>query len=156
MEQHIVEILVILMRDYPEGEIKPDEFEPLTNNLISLGYTQNEIETALFWFYNRLEFRRSAVSKGVLSEDSFRCLNEYEKEIITPEAYGYLLELRHLGLLTINEMDEIIERVVTMSEDKVDKEEMKLFVAAQIFTSAPVSFSSIVNPLLRNSNNKYH
>ncbi|MBM3326638.1 MAG: DUF494 domain-containing protein [Calditrichaeota bacterium] len=156
MEQHIVEILVILMRAYPEGDIRPDDFEPLANNLISLGYTQNEIETALFWFYNRVEYRRSTVKPDGLSETSFRCLNDYEKMVLTPEAYGYLIELNHLGLLTLGEMDTIIERAVVMGGNRVDADDIKLFIAAHISDPSEGGLLSSDNPILRNSGDKYH
>jgi len=133
MERHIVEILVILMREYPEGAIRPEEFEPLANNLIGLGYTQNEIESALFWFYNRQEVNRSTPTQAHgLKPGAVRMLHEVERSVITPKAYGYLIELNQLGLITLEEMDSIIERSVVMGGRKVDIDDMKMFIAAQI------------------------
>lgn len=150
MERHIVEILAILMREYPEGTIRPEDFEPLAQNLMVMGYTPNEIETALFWFYNRQEMRRSIRPAEGISEDAFRVLHEYEKSLITPEAYGYLLELRRLGLITLGEMDAIIERAMLMGSRRVGVEEMKGFVAAQIMEQGnPSPFSAGLYPRTR-------
>ncbi|MFC2150350.1 DUF494 family protein [Calditrichota bacterium] len=60
MERHIVEILVLLMREYPDGNIQPEDFEPLTNDLFGQGYTQMEIETALVWYNSRLELKEAS------------------------------------------------------------------------------------------------
>jgi len=133
MERHIVEILVFLIKQFPQGAILPEEFEPLTKDLIGQGYTPNEIESALFWFYNRQENRGSEAESETLDSSSFRVLHEVEKTIFTPGAYGYLIELRQLGLLTLNEMNLIIEKAMLLGGRKVDLEDMKLFVAAQIF-----------------------
>lgn len=141
MERHIVEILVILMKEYPEGSIRPEDFEPLANSLIGMGYTQNEIETALFWFFNRQEIKQNLQPAQGLSEDSFRVLQDHERAVITPKAYGYLLELHCLGLITLGEMDAIIERAVLMGSQKVDVEEIKGFVAAQIMEQGGQSLS---------------
>ena len=132
MEQHIVEILVILMRDYPDGAMRPEDFEPLTNDLIKRGYTQNEIETALFWFHNRQAVRDASVEAEGLAPDSFRILHDIERSILTPRAYGYLIELKQLGLITLAELDAIVEKAVLLGGRKVDTEEIKMFIAAQI------------------------
>ncbi len=132
MEQHIVEILVILMRDYPEGAIQPDDFEPLTNDLIRRGYTQHEIETALFWFHSRQMNSETSTVAEELSSDSFRVLHDIERAVLSPQAYGYLIELKQLGLITLTELDAIIEKAVLLGGRKVDVEEIKMFIAAQI------------------------
>ena len=110
MERHIVEILVILLRQYSEGVIKPDEFDPLTEDLMDLGYTRQEIESAFFWFYNRVDSKKKSHGVENIETDSFRVLHEVEKAALSPEAYGYLIELRYLGMLTLVDMDRIIEK----------------------------------------------
>ena len=132
MERHIVEILVILLRQYPEGGINSDEFEPLTDDLIGLGYTKQEIESALFWFYNRLEVRKTISFIKEIETKSFRVLHDVERSILTSEAYGYLIELRQLGILSLVEMDRIIEKAVLLGGHKVTVEEIKTFVAISI------------------------
>jgi len=132
MERHVVEILVILLRQYPEGGLNHDDFEPLTEDLLGLGYTQQEIETALFWFYSKLEIRRnSSLSEG-FDTDSFRILHEVERAVLTPEAYGYLVELRQLGILSLSEMDKIIEKAVLLGGRRVSADDIKAFVANTI------------------------
>lgn len=132
MERNIVEILVILLRQFPEGGINPEEFEPLTEDLMGLGYTKQEIETALFWFYNKLENRSNPIFVNDIETDSFRILHEVEKSILTPEAYGFLVELRHLGILSLTEMDLIIEKAVLLGGRKVTLNDMKSLVANSI------------------------
>lgn len=133
MERNIVEILVILMRQYPEGDIKPEEFDPLTEDLIGLGYSQQEIDTALFWYYNRLENRiGNEVFKDQPASNSFRVLHEVERTILTSGAYGYLVELRALGLISVMDMDQIIEKAIIIGGRKVTTEDIKSFVASFI------------------------
>lgn len=132
MERHIVEILVILMRKYPEGAIGREEFEPLTLNLVDQGYSQQEIETALFWYHNRQLSRERDEINSSFSPDAFRVLHEVERTIIKPDAYGYLIELFNLKMITLSELDSIIERSVLFGGRKVDLNDIKFFVAAQI------------------------
>jgi len=133
VERNIVEILVILLRQYPEGDIKPEEFDPLTAELIGLGYSKHEIETALFWYYNRLEASGNAeIFSDQPDSNSFRVLHEVERTILTPGAYGYLVELRALGLITVLDMDHIIEKAIIVGGRKVTVDDIKSFVASFI------------------------
>ncbi len=135
MERHIVEILVILLRQYSEGVIQPDEFDPLTEDLMDLGYTRQEIESAFFWFYNRGEGNTKSLEVESIETESFRILHEVEKAALSPEAYGYLIELRHLGILSLVDLDRIIEKAVLLGGRNVSVEEIKSFVANTLMES---------------------
>lgn len=156
MERHIVEILAILIREYPEGAITPDDFEPIANNLIGLGYTQQEIETALYWFYNRQELRQHSKPDDQFGRDSFRFLHDAERQIISPEAYGYLIELQQLGLINLTEMDTIIERAVLLGGRRIDANEMKMFIAAFIMEQYSQFSPAMQTVMFKTSSEKVH
>ena len=144
MERNIVEILVILLRQYPDGGIKQEDFEPLTEDLIGLGYTKQEIESALFWFYNKLESESKLNIFENSETDSYRVLHEVERAVLTPQAHGYLVELRHLGIISLTEMDRIIERAVLLGGYKVTIDDIKSLVASQMLDQE-IGFSSSGN-----------
>ncbi|MDP8228715.1 MAG: DUF494 family protein [Candidatus Electryoneaceae bacterium] len=132
MDHHIVEILVILMREFPDGA-SPEEFEPLAKDLIDKGYTHYEVETALIWFYNRREIHAvSPPIDGEFNSQSFRILHEIERSIITPAAYGYMIELHQLGIIAMSEMNAVIERAILFGGERLNVDDVKLLVAAQI------------------------
>ena len=132
MERRIVEILVVLMREYPEGVITREEFETLTGDLAELGYSQTEIETALFWYHSRQLAKQNPDQRSEFNSGAFRVLHEVERTVLRPEAYGYLIELKRLGLINLAEMDEIVEKSVLLGGKRVDLDDIKTFVAAQI------------------------
>ncbi len=156
MERHIVEILAILIREYPEGAITPDDFEPIANNLIGLGYTHQEIEAALFWFYNRQELRLQNRSEDRFGKDSFRFLHDAERQVLSPEAYGYLIELQQLGLINLTEMDSIIERAVIIGGRHIDLDEIKMFIAAIIMEQSSTFSPAMQTVMLRTPSDKVH
>lgn len=132
MDLNIVEILVVLMREFPEGAIKPEEYETLTKDLIGKGYSPREIETAFFWFHSRHEHRHLVPEVDVIDPDSFRVLHEIEKSVLTTEAYGYLIELNRMGIISMIDLDRIIEKAVLLGGRRVNADEIKMFVAAQL------------------------
>lgn len=131
MEQHIVEILVFLMKSFPEGAITPEEFEPLTQDLMGKGYSENEIEAAIFWFFHRLEVKKKD-KNSIIDSNYIRILSEFEKSIIAPSSYGYLLELKQLGIITLNDMNTILDKVIHYGGKSIDVDEIKIFVAGQL------------------------
>jgi len=132
MERQIVEVLVVLMREYPDGVITKEEFDGLSKDLMDVGYSTQEIETAFFWYQNRQLLRQDPTIAGEFKSGAFRVLHEVERTILKPDAYGYLIELKRLGLITLREMDAIVEKSVLLGGRQVDIEDIKIFVAAQI------------------------
>ncbi|HTR80892.1 MAG TPA: DUF494 family protein [Bacteroidota bacterium] len=110
MREKIVEIIVYLMgalrNNTPLGEI---DLSVLTNN----GYTPTEISTAFSWVYEKIstgENLAKDVSKS--SPHSHRVLHEAERMVFTPDAQGYLIQLRELGLISDEEIESVIDRVM--------------------------------------------
>ncbi|HHE46153.1 MAG TPA: DUF494 family protein [Bacteroidetes bacterium] len=132
MERHIVEILVILTREYPEGAITREGLEPLNKEMIEMGYSQQEIEAALLLYHSRQLTKQRSNHLREFKSHAFRMLHEVEQAVLKPEAYGYLIKLQLLGLISLNELDEIIEKSVLLGGRKVDIDDVKTFVAAQI------------------------
>lgn len=64
-----------------------------------------------------------------------RILHLAERLVITPEAYGYLLELNKLGVLSPSDLEYIIEKTMLNSVARIDLEAMKTLVAKHLFQS---------------------
>lgn len=72
------------------------------------GYTDAEIGAAFSWLVDQEAFR----SPDHLSRRSgFRVLHESERAIFPPEAYGYLLQLMEIGILTDFDLENILNRM---------------------------------------------
>ena len=125
MERQIIEVLVVLMREYPEGVITKEEFDGLSTELIEIGYTSQEIETAFFWYQNRQLLKQDPNIASEFKSGAFRVLHEVERTILRPEAYGYLIELKRLGLITMKELDAIVEKSVLLGGRQVDIDDIK-------------------------------
>jgi len=146
MERQIIEILVALVKEYPDGMITKEEFDKVSKELVESGYTPQEIESGFFWYQNRQLIRQDPNMAGEFKSNAFRVLHDVERIILRPEAYGYLIELKRLGLITMKELDAIVEKSVLLGGRQVDLDDIKIFVAAQImeqdgnFTSPGLSY----------------
>jgi uncharacterized protein Smg (DUF494 family) len=147
MYHKIMEILVLLMDEFGTQTWKPEQVDQFNEHLIQHGYTEQEINSAFYWLYNRFGWDNGApLSKVVLNlpqEDSSRVLNPIEQRFVSPEAFGYLLQLRYMHLLTAREMEEVIERSQLLDFQRASVDEIKVVVQSLLFDegAAPIGFA---------------
>jgi uncharacterized protein Smg (DUF494 family) len=130
MQERIVEIILLLVSELKSNK-QLSEID--VSFLAKSGYTASEISSAFSWVFERMTVGQSIVRQKGQSESSFRILHEAEKSVISPEAHGYLLQWRELGLLTNDEIESIIERIMAAGFSTVGEEEMKSFLAGLLF-----------------------
>lgn len=138
MYQRIMEILVLLMDELNGETWKADQITQFSEDLIQRGYTEQEINTAFYWLYNRFNWDSTASPHQALdineqSESSHRVLHTTEQRLLTPEAYGYLLQLKHLKLIASREIEEVIERLLILDIQPANIEDVKVVVQSMMF-----------------------
>jgi uncharacterized protein Smg (DUF494 family) len=128
MQEKIVEILIYLI-----GEIRKNT--PITDIDLSVlsqrGFSTTEISTAFNWLFEKISHGENIVTEtGEISSTSHRVLHDAERMVITSEAYGYMIQLRELGLISDMDIEVIIDRIMMSGYPTVDGEEIKSHVAA--------------------------
>ena len=128
MREKIVEIIVYLMSELrdniPLGEI---DLSVLTNS----GYTQTEISTAFSWLSDKITMGENLVTEiSKSSPHSHRVLHEAERLVFTPEAYGYLIQLRELRLISEEDIETVIDRVMLADYSTAGVQETKSIIAS--------------------------
>ncbi|MBI5646746.1 MAG: DUF494 family protein [Ignavibacteriae bacterium] len=131
MQEKIIEIIVYLIHEMRHdkrlGEID-------LRILSDRGYTDNEISTAFSWLFDKITLGENVLAEETrTSPHSHRVLHEAERNVITPDGYGYLIQLRELGLLDDMEMELAIDRIMMAGFTAVGLAEMKSIVASIIF-----------------------
>jgi uncharacterized protein Smg (DUF494 family) len=139
MNERIVEVLVYIVSEIRENN-KPgiENLDLLSRNLLQKGYSEEEISSAFSWLFDRIKYNfEELVSSNVSSAQnrSYRILSDVEKLILSPAAYGYLIQLHQLDLINELEMDEIIERAVMMGTSTVSVSDIKVIAASMMFDS---------------------
>lgn len=131
MQERIIEIIVYLVNEMRNnkslGEIDLKVLE-------EGGYTQAEISSAYSWLFDQL-----AVSNEILPHierqvgRSYRILHEVEKMVIAPEAQGYLIQLRELGIISDGMLEAVIDRAMISGYTEIGLEETRAIVASLVF-----------------------
>lgn len=126
----IIEIIVHLLREMSSNK---NLNEDQVTKLKGMGYTQNEINAAFSWIYDKFGTREKLFQQKSFASKSHRVLHHLEKQLISPEAFGYLIQLKELGLINDDEIEVIIEKILISRISKINLEDMKLFVASILF-----------------------
>lgn len=127
--EKIIEIIVYLL-----GELKNNKqlAEVDMDNLAKLGYTQNEINTAFSWVYSKIFAGEKIFLDPNADTRSQRFLHDAEQNVVSSEAYGYLVQLKELGLINNMDIDLIIDKIMVSSYNYVSKEDMKSIIATYL------------------------
>jgi len=127
--ERVIEIIVYLLTEMKENkQLSEVDVQRLTR----LGYTQNEINTAFSWVYSKIHSGEKIFSDDTLEPRSHRMLHEVEKNVLEPEAFGYLIQSRELGLISDMDIENILDRIMGSGYMKVTEEDIKYFLAAYL------------------------
>ena len=132
MRSRIMIIISFIVKELLEGK---DLFEAETETeivegLLDQGYGLEEINSAFDWL-------SSLISKGIAKKTlkpttSRRILHHLERLKLNSQAYGLLIRMQELSLITPAQQEEIIEQVLTSSEE-VGSEEVKEIAGRVVF-----------------------
>jgi uncharacterized protein Smg (DUF494 family) len=131
MYERIIEIIVFVMSELRHNKnINDINIEELED----LGYTSSEISAALSWLVDRMEFNdKFFISDQSTRPSSFRVLHDFERDIFTPEAWGEIIQLNTLGLVSNEMIESMIDRAAIMGIRMLDVDQVKTFVANSVF-----------------------
>lgn len=139
MDQRIVEILMYVIGEIQSRRVRIDEIDGMSDELVQRGFSQREVATAFSLFSERLQGREFGKTQfgPPQGPNAHRVLHDIERQYVSPEALGYMLQLTHLGILTQPDMEDLIERCIMMGTLNVGADEMKMLVATHLFEKEP-------------------
>jgi Smg protein len=135
MPERIIEIIVYTMRRF-QDEKKSGEKLDLTSELILKGYTESEINLSFSWIYNHLK-KNSNDPNNLLDTEYIENFDyrDNENPILSDEAYGYLIQMIQLGILTENQVDQILEKALSSGDEYINTEKVKSLIVNILFDS---------------------
>jgi uncharacterized protein Smg (DUF494 family) len=140
MDERLVEIIVAIVDRLVDRERYYSTVDNLTTCLMEDGYSMGEINSALMWLYHNVDesfFEEGRILPQHGVKPTLRMLNDFEKTLITPQAYGYILQLSQLGMLDDLQIEELIERAIYTCVDIVELNDVKRILPSVILEGVP-------------------
>ncbi|CAN5604192.1 hypothetical protein BH10BAC5_BH10BAC5_29170 [soil metagenome] len=130
MQEKIIEIIVHILSEIRNSK-HINELD--LNSLKIEGYTDAEINSAFAWLYSKIDAGESLFVENRKLNKSHRFFHKSEKNILTLEAIGYLIQLKELNIISDLDEELILDKVFFLGYQKADVGEIKLIVASLIF-----------------------
>ena len=131
MSDTVLDVLLYLFETYTEQEPEAADQDVLRDELLRAGFGEPEVDSALDWLDGLNE--TSAPYAGIPGERSVRVYNEVEIRRLDLDCRGYLLYLEQVGILSAAQREVVIDRLMALGSDTVDKEQLKWVVLMVLF-----------------------
>lgn len=132
MKERIVEILMYIMS---EMQSRKSIMDIDVGDLRNQGYTQAEISAAFSWLYDNLNVHeRGVIHEAAPSKSSKRVFHDVEKQMLSVESQGYLIQLCELGVLDEHDLEVVIEKVMMSGFEKLTPAELQDVVSSVLLT----------------------
>jgi len=132
MQERILEIIQLLIKEISHvSEPSRSEIEKISRKLVKNGFTEGEVKQAIEIVVTYL---KSSIPSSEFPNQrkpalSIRILNEAEKSLFTREAYGLLVQLQSIQLLSPLAIEKIIERILMLGFNQVTVEDLNYLIA---------------------------
>ncbi len=136
--QRVMGLVMHLLKEIREHRIELEDVDGISTDLLGQGYTESEINAAFTWVFNRLDDTTQADSlfEAGTGRHSFRVLHPAENAILKPAAYGQLIEMQTIGMLSHSDVERLIERAMSFG-NQLGEEEIQMLVHTYLFEEGP-------------------
>ena len=134
MGDRVLEIVVFLMSKIKDQQGRLDDLEEIAIYLKNQGFTENEISSAYSWFLDHLQNDNEFLYNSTINANATRILSSQERQLFSSEAIGYLLQMRHLGLLNDQQFEMVLERGSMVWSSSISLDQVKLLIETILFS----------------------
>ena len=139
MKEPFLEIVSEIVRQMAEDSVEGPRDASIIDSLVSDGYDLMDIDDALSW----VESLAGSGDELVCQEfwpgfKGCRVQSHFEREAMTPEAYGYLMKLNCAGIVDDPFREALMDKIVELGIDNFGKEQMKALLGIALFSKVSV------------------
>jgi Smg protein len=135
MTGSVLDILIYVFDRYMLDEVpEVPERDDLARHLEGAGFGPQNVERALDWLADLACVRDALPLPG--SGPAVRVFCDGELSRLSTECRGFLLTLERLGILSMQQREVVIERMLALDADELDTEQLK-WVVLMVLSSQP-------------------
>lgn len=107
--------------------------------LLNSGFRLTEADAALTLMQTLVQNQSEGFGTGDPRPPSvrMRAMNREERERFTVEAFGFVTKLTHLGIISEDQREDLLEKAMTTYTERIEMEDIKNLIAFVFFASAP-------------------
>lgn len=131
MKENVFDVLIYLFENYMEGdvELSPDP-DIVRTELLEAGFPHSEVNKAFDWLESLTE--KQAIKS--VSTPAFRVFSTREMAKLDADCRGLLMFLEQSGILTADNRELVIDRVMAFNEENISLENLKWIILMVLFS----------------------
>ncbi|OEU76010.1 MAG: hypothetical protein BA864_01105 [Desulfuromonadales bacterium C00003093] len=136
MRERVLAIVNLIAKYVLGAEDAPINEQELIEELLQVGFDADEISDAFSWMESvTLQPPLTLSTETLFPEQlSYRIFSREEEQALTLEALGFLIKIREMGLLSNEDLEEVIERAVRAAEDPINLPEIKMITSLTLLS----------------------
>jgi uncharacterized protein Smg (DUF494 family) len=109
----------------------------IMQTLLNSGFLLSEADAALTLMQTLVQNQSESfmTRESRASSIRMRTMNREERERFTVDAFGFVSKLTHLGIISEDQREELLEKAMTAYTDRIDLEHIKNLIAFIFFVS---------------------
>lgn len=134
MKENVLDVLMYLFENYMDDEtdMHPDR-ESLQVELHEAGFPNNEINKAFRWLESLASDQGGQDGVDAPAARSMRIFSPEERLRMDVGGQGFLLYLEQAGLLSAQQRELVLDRLLALEADEIDIEQVKWVVLMVMF-----------------------
>ncbi len=131
--ENVLDVLMYLFENYDEQEHETDaDQDVLREELLQAGFAAPEIDSALTWLEGLSG--EGAPFHSTPDTESTRIFTPAELARLDRECLGYILYLEQIGILTGQQRELVLDRLMALGVEDIDVEQVKWVVLMVLFS----------------------
>ena len=132
MSDTVLDVLLYLFETYSDQEPEVSDQDVLREELLRAGFGEPEVDSALDWL-DGLGPESGTPFAAQPGDRSMRLYNDVELRRLDLECRGYLLYLEQIGILSPEQREIVIERLLALGPGGIDRDQVKWVVLMVLF-----------------------
>ncbi|HVF34496.1 MAG TPA: DUF494 domain-containing protein [Candidatus Saccharimonadia bacterium] len=160
-QDSVLEVLVYLFENYFYDEAESStshDRDTLQASLVQAGFSPTEISRAFDWLEELEQRRPDGVAADAVAQGPLRVFGTDELDRLDTECRGFLMFLEQSGVLSPEQRELVLDRVMALGEDDIDLIDIKWVVLMVMFNQPgqEAAFAWLESDLLDEDRDRVH
>ena len=134
MKENVLDVLMYLFETYVDTDEEPEaDQNELRDELARAGFSDSEIDRALDWL-DGLTDHQESIAFHAQTAHGMRVYNDFEQERLDAACRGYIAYLEQIGILSPQQREILIDRLLALESTDIDVEQIKWVVLMVLFS----------------------
>ena len=135
MDERMMHLFSLIADQVQNKQELFDEEGKIMQSLLNDGYRLHEADAALTLMQTLVQKQSEELftPAAIPSQSGLRAMNREERGRFTIDAFGFVTKLTHLGIISEDQCEELLERAMTVYTERIELDHIKTLIAFTLF-----------------------